>query len=186
MAQLEESAHCARPGKPSTAGRRLVEDQIIALGFEGVSTAEEMLSLFMDMQDKGTVSIKDAVIAYRKASGPVEIKQTHSEAGKYTLRGSGIGLLAGLLLGGPIGGLVGGAAVGAIAAGLKDFGIDDKFIRGVTEALAPSSSMLFLMGNADDPEKFEQELKPFKAIVVTTTLSDEQEKRLKDILAEEG
>jgi uncharacterized membrane protein len=163
-----------------------MESQVIALGFDGVSTAEDMLSLFVDMQEKGVLTLDDAVIAYRQESGPVEIKQTRSVAGKYTLRGTGIGLLAGLLLGGPVGGLVGGAAIGAIAGALKDFGIDDKFIRGVTESLKPNSSMLFLMGKAEDPEQFEEELKPFRAVVVTTTLSEEQETRLKRILAEEG
>ena len=41
------------------------------------------------------------------------------------------------------------------------------------------------MGKADDPEKFFEELKPFKALVATTSLSAEQEIRLKKTLAEE-
>jgi len=162
-----------------------MENNIIVLGFEGKSTAEDMLSVFEDMQDKGLIALDDAVIATRGAGQNVEIKQTKSVTGKFTLRGSGIGLLAGLLLGGPIGGLVGGAAVGAIAGALKDSGMDDKFIRKASEALAPNSSALFLMGKADDPEEFLKELKPFKAVVATTTLSEEQEQRLKEALREE-
>jgi uncharacterized membrane protein len=164
-----------------------MENQMIALGFEGASTADDMLSLFEELQEKGVLTLEDAVIAYRRSGrGQVEIKQTQSVTGKYTARGTGIGLLAGLLLGGPVGGLIGGAAIGAIAGALKDFGIDDKFIRGVTEALEPDTSMLFLMGQVHDREKFEAEIEPFKAVVVSTTLSEEDEARLKGLLAQEG
>ena len=105
--------------------------------------------------------------------------------GKYTIRGSGIGLLAGLLLGGPVGGLVGGTVIGAISGALKDVGIDDKFIRETSEMLKPGSSALFLMGKANEPDKFYAELKPFRALVATTNLSLEQEKVLREMLAEE-
>lgn len=162
-----------------------MESNIVVLGFEGESTAESMLLNIMEMQERGLVTIEDAVVATRGPGTNVEIKQTRSVTGKYAVRGSGVGLLAGLLLGGPIGGLVGGAAIGAISGALKDQGIDDKFIKEVTQALRPNSSALFLMGKAEDPDKFYEEMRPFKAVVATTTLSEEKEKRLKEALAEE-
>ena len=162
-----------------------MDSNIVVLRFDGESQAENMLSIFGDMQDKGIVTLEDAVIATRGPGDNIEIKQSQSVTGKYTLRGSGIGLLAGLLLGGPIGGLVGGTVAGAFAGALKDVGIDDKFIRQTSEMLTPGSSALFLMGRADDPEKFLEELRPFKALVATTSLSAEQENRLKRTLAEE-
>lgn len=162
-----------------------MESNIVVLGFEGESTAEGMLSNIMEMQERGLVTIEDAVVATRGPGTNVEVKQTRSVTGKYAVRGTGAGLLAGLLLGGPIGGLVAGAAIGAITGALKDQGIDDKFINEVSQALRPNSSALFLMGKAEDPEKFYEEMRPFKAIVATTTLSEEKEKRLKEALAEE-
>lgn len=162
-----------------------MESNIVVLGFEGESTAEGMLETLMEMQERGLVTIEDAVVATRGPGTNVEVKQTRSVTGKYAVRGTGAGLLAGLLLGGPIGGLVAGAAIGAITGALKDQGIDDKFIKEVSEALRPNSSALFLMGKAEDPDKFYEEMRPFKAIVATTTLSEEKEKRLKEALAEE-
>ena len=162
-----------------------MESNIVVLGFEGESTAEGMLSNIMEMQERGLVTIDDAVVATRGPGTNVEVKQTRSVTGKYAVRGTGAGLLAGLLLGGPIGGLVAGAAIGAITGALKDQGIDDKFINEVSQALRPNSSALFLMGKAEDPDKFYEEMRPFKAIVATTTLSEEKEKRLKEALAEE-
>jgi uncharacterized membrane protein len=158
---------------------------MIVLGFEGETTAEDMLETFLGMQEKELITIEDAVIASRGVGQNVEIKQTQSVKGKYTLRGSGIGLLAGFLLGGPIGGLIGGTAIGAISGALKDIGIDDKFVRQASEALGPNSSALFLLGTAQDPAAFSAELRPFKATVAMTTLSPEQEKRLKETLADE-
>ena len=162
-----------------------MDSNIVVLRFDGKTQAENMLSIFNDMQDRGIVTLEVSVIASGGAGDNIEIQQTQSVTGKYTLRGSGIGLLAGLLLGGPIGGLVGGTVVGAFAGALKDVGIDDKFIRQTSEMLTPGSSALFLMGRADDRDKFLDELRPFKALVATTSLSAEQEKRLRRTLAEE-
>ena len=162
-----------------------MDSNIVVLRFDGKNQAENMLSIFNDMQDRGIVTLEDSVIASRGPGDNVEIKQTQSVTGKYTLRGTGIGLLGGLLLGGPIGGLVAGAAIGAISGHMKDLGIDDNFIRDSAQALGPNSSALFVMGRAKDLNGFYQELKPYKAVVATTTLSPEQEKRLKAALAHE-
>jgi uncharacterized membrane protein len=163
----------------------MADDNIIVLGFEGKSKAEDMLSLFEQWAEQGWITIEDAVVAVRGPGQEVEIKQTQSLTGKFAARGTGLGLAAGLLLGGPIGGLVAGATIGAIAGKMKDIGIDDDFVREATAALRPDSSALFLMGRTDDPERFYQELKPHKAIVASTSLSPEQERQLRDALAEE-
>jgi uncharacterized membrane protein len=158
---------------------------IVALMFEGAETAESMLDNFMEMQEKGIIELEDAVVASRGPGTEVKVKQTHSVTGKYTLRGSGVGLLAGLLLGGPIGGLVGGAAVGAIAGKMKDIGIDDDFVKNTSTALAPNTSAIFLMVKEANAEEVLAELKPFKGIVLTSTLTDEQEKVLRKTLERE-
>jgi uncharacterized membrane protein len=163
----------------------MADSNIIVLGFEEQTKAEDMLTLFRDWEEQGLITIEDAVVAVRGKSQDVEVKQTRSVTGKYAARGTGIGLAAGLLLGGPIGGLVAGTAIGAIAGKMKDIGIDDDFVREATGALRPESSALFLMGRAEDPERFYQELKPHKAIVATTSLSPEQERRLRDALQDE-
>jgi uncharacterized membrane protein len=162
-----------------------MENNVIVLGFEGQTTALDMLTLFETLQEKEILVIEDAVIATRGVSDKVEIKQTQSVTGKFTLRGTGIGLLAGVLLGGPIGGVVAGATIGAIAGKMKDIGIDDKFIKETSRALGPNSSALFLMGHALDRDKFMEEIRPFKAVVASTTLSPEQEKELQAALKRE-
>lgn len=159
--------------------------QVVVLGFDNRYAAEGMLESLTKMQEEGLIELEDAVVASRGPGIEVEIQQTRSETGKSALRGTGIGLLAGLLLGGPIVGLVGGAAIGAILGAMKDHGLDDKFVDQVSEWVRPNTSALFLLVKEARGEEVLARLKPFKAKVLTTTLSEEQEKRLKGILAEE-
>lgn len=153
--------------------------------FSEATKADAFLENVLDWQEKGLVEVDDAVVAVRTAMGDIKIKQTKSLAGKYTLRGSGIGLLAGMLLGGPIGGLIGGATIGAISGKMKDIGIDDKFIKEISEGLVRNTSALFFLGKSSDPEKLLDELKPFKAFVATTSLDADREKALRKALERE-
>jgi uncharacterized membrane protein len=182
---------------------------LVVLSFEGADTAKGMLDNVRDMQKRGLLQLEDAVVAYREPNAsnatfqqldqdldslPYEpgnrprlnepvIEQTDSRRKRYAAAGGGIGLLVGLLLGGPIG----GAAVGAIIGALKDRGIDDSFIHSVSLSLTPDSSAIFLLvKEGGDAAKIEQELRPFKARVVHTTLAPEVEKQLRDALANES
>jgi uncharacterized membrane protein len=112
----------------------------------------------------------------------LEIKQTHKFAGKFALGGSGIGFLAGMLLGGPIGGLVVGATVGGITGALRDYGIDDKFIKEVSAGVRPGTSALFLMTTGGDAEKLLPEIREHKARLLSSTLPPEQEQALREAL----
>jgi len=161
---------------------------LVILGFEDEFMAEGMLGTVGKLQQEGLLTIEDAVVASRGVGTKVNIKQTESEVGKFTLRGGGIGLIAGMLLGGPIGGVIAGTAVGAVAGKMKDAGIDDDVIDRVSEGLAPESSMLFLLVEEVDPEnleKVEAALRPFKANLLNTTLSEEKQQKLQEILDKE-
>ncbi len=182
---------------------------IHAILFDDYHGADNMLTNVNTWQENGWITVEDAVIATRGAgsdepplivaagsteqpkliagqSAPgmqdVEIKQTNKQGGKFTLGGGGIGLLAGLLFGGPIGGLVIGATAGAIAGALKDYGIDDNFIREVSEGLQPGNSILFLMTSGGDEEKILAELRPHRATLLKTTLPPEREAALRAVL----
>jgi uncharacterized membrane protein len=159
--------------------------QIVVLGFKIEQGAEAMLKDIQKWQEEGLVELEDAVIASSGPGGHVEIQQTHKEGGKFTLRGGGAGLLAGLLLGGPILGFVGGAAAGAIAGALKDYGLDDGFIEEVSKWVQPNTSALFVLVNEVNADAVLDKLRPFEAVVLTTTLPQAGEQRLREALAEE-
>ncbi len=153
--------------------------QLVVLGFDGEETAGGMLVNFKDMQDRGIIKLEDAVVASR-APGTTEVRvqQTDARRGRHAAAGAGIGVLAGWLVGGP----VGGAAIGAIVGAMRDRGVDDAFIRQVSAQMKPDSSAIFLLVQEADGAKVLEELKPFKAQVLHTTLTDDQERTLRDAL----
>ena len=163
---------------------------IVVLGFNDMVGAEDRLINVETWEKKGYFTVKDAVVVTRgSGSNDVEIKQTVKKAGKWSLGGGGIGLLAGILLGGPIGGLVVGATIGAISGAMKDFGISDKFIRNISAGLPAESSALFVMTiptEGRDDEEFYAELKSHKAKVISTTLDDETAEKLTQLMKDEG
>ncbi len=160
---------------------------IVVLGFESQYGAEAMLDDVRRWQEEGLIEVEDAVLASAGPGGKVEIQQTRRSEGKFALRGGGAGLVAGALLGGPILGLVAGAIVGAIKGKRKDkdWGLDDDFVQAASGWVQADRSALFLLVKQADAEQLRIRLKPHKAMVLTTTLAPEQEKRLRQVLAEE-
>ena len=163
-------------------------NNIVVLGFESEYGAEAMLEDVRRWQEEGLIEVEDAVIASAGPGGKVDIKQTHrSEKGKFALRGGGVGLLAGALLGGPILGVVAGVAVGALKGRSKDkkFGLDEEFVEQVSGWVHANRSALFLLVKQANAEQLRVKLRPLKATILSTTLAPEQERNLRQALAEE-
>jgi len=157
---------------------------IIVLGFDHEYGAEGMLEHLNTFQQEGLILLEDAVIAERGVEGNVTIKQANPQAGKTSLKGSGVGLLAGLLLGGPIMGAAAGAGIGAIVGSVRDFGLDDHFVEGISESLKPESSALFLLVKEAKTEELQGRFDKYEARVITTSLSTDKQKALQKFLGE--
>lgn len=181
------------------------DSNLVVMTFEGVQTAEALYEEIEKMEKAKLVEIQDAVIVERgedaanlivspgtatsteiatptstEGNKPqITVKQTHGKRGKYAAIGGGVGLLAGAILGGPIGLMVVGAAgIGAIAAALKDFGVDDSSIDGVKQRLQQNTSALMLLGKANDRDAFLAKLSEFNAQIVMTSLDADVEREL--------
>lgn len=153
--------------------------KIVVLAFEGEHTADGMLDNFLDMEKRGVLQLEDAVIVSRPAgTTEVTIDQTRFKRGRAAAKTGAVGLLAGMLVGGPLVGLTAGALWG----GLRDKGLDDKFVRRLSDKLGPDSSGLFLQVSGGDSEKVIEELQPHQATVITTELDPALEKKLRDSL----
>jgi uncharacterized membrane protein len=86
----------------------------------------------------------------------------------------------GLLFAVPWMGLAVGAAAGAAIGGLTDHGVDDKFIQEVAETIQPGHSALFLLIHTGDLATWLDELKAFEPTVLKTSLSQEDEAKLRE------
>ncbi len=152
---------------------------LIVLTFKNETGAAEMRDTLVGLQKQKIVALEDAAVVVRKQDGKVKVKQAVNLVGAGTLGGAFWGMLIGLLFWAPWLGLAIGAATGAVSGALTDVGVDDKFIKEVGEAIEPGNSALFLLVSEATPDKLEDELKKFDAQVYQTSLSKEDEARLK-------
>ena len=156
--------------------------KIVVLGFDRQFGAEGMLEQIEKYEQEGLITLEDGVIASRGVGGYVDIKQARPQGGKSALKGGGVGLLAGLLLGGPILGVAAGAGIGAIINSFKDYGLDDDFVKEITESLKPESSALFLLVKEAKAEEFQGKFDQWEAHVITTSLPPDKEKALREMI----
>ncbi len=88
----------------------------------------------------------------------------------------------------PIAGFVLGGAlsVGAevLSGSLADYGINDDFIKSLSETIPLNSSALFILVRNAQPEKVLAELTDVKGKVLRTPLFPEQEKKLQEAVAD--
>jgi uncharacterized membrane protein len=166
---------------------------LVVVSFKGEDTADQVLNKLAALQKEHLIDLDDACVVVRDQSGQVHLKQTLNLVGLGAASGgfSGLmwGTLAGLLLLNPLAGLLTGvtgaalgAGVGALAGALQDYGIDDAFMRSLGATIEPGSSALFVLVRRATPDKVLPELRPFGGTVLQTSLSHEQEERLRQAL----
>ncbi|MCK4977755.1 MAG: DUF1269 domain-containing protein [Anaerolineales bacterium] len=156
---------------------------LIVFTFKNETGAEEMRDALVKMQKEKLITLEDAAVVIRKQDGKLKVKQAVSLVGAGALGGSFWGLLIGLLFWAPWLGLAIGAATGALAGKMTDTGVDDKFIKEVGEAIEPGNSALFLLVIEATTDKVLDGLKDFDAEVYQTSLSKEDEAKLRETFA---
>jgi uncharacterized membrane protein len=92
-------------------------------------------------------------------------------------------MLFGLLFFAPFLGMAIGAATGALFGKATDYGINDKFIKQVSESIKPGNSALFMLVSDTKIDKVVEQLKPFKGEIIHTSLSKDEEAQLKKAFA---
>jgi uncharacterized membrane protein len=164
---------------------------LVVLDFDGIGTADEVLTKLRSLQREHLIDLEDACVVIHTEAGKVQIKQainlvaTGAAGGAST--GILIGALAGLLLLNPLAGLVAGgiagAGFGAVSGSLGDYGINDNFIKSLGKTIPKGSSALFALIRRSTPDKMLPEIEPFKPRVLKTSLSREQEDKLRAALS---
>lgn len=168
--------------------------ELLVVGFENAYEADRALTELTRLQKEYLIELEDAVVAVRSPDGQVRIKQSVNLAGigaaQGGLAGAMWGSLIGLLFLNPLAGLAIGGAVGAgsgaLSGSLVDYGIDDDFIKQLSDTLKPDTSALFLLIRKAQPEKILHELSGFKGRILRSSLSPEQERKIQDALSNAG
>ena len=165
---------------------------LIVVAFKGEDTADQVLNKLLALQKEHLIDLEDACVVVRDRHGNVHLKQAVNLVGVGAASGGAWGALWGTLIGllflNPLAGLLTGAAIGAgtgaLSGALSDYGIDDEFIRSVGSTIEPGSSALFILVRRATLDKVLPELRPFGGTVLRTSLSNEQEERLRQALQE--
>jgi uncharacterized membrane protein len=164
---------------------------LVVLGFDGLHTADEVLNKLRSLQKEHLIDLEDACVVERDDGGKIHVKQavnlTAIGAKTGGLWGAMWGTLVGVLFMNPLAGMVLGAAVGAgsgaLSGSLANYGIDDGFIKKLGETITPNSSARFVLVRRATEDKVLPEIEPFKPRVLKTSLSNEQEEKLKAALS---
>mgnify|MGYP003574537284 CR=1 FL=1 len=159
---------------------------LVVFTFKTEDGAAQMRDELVALQKQELIALEDAAVVVRRQDGKVKVKQATSLAGAGALGGAFWGMLIGLLFFAPWLGLAIGAITGAVAGGLTDIGVDDKFIKEVGNSIEPGNSALFLLIAKITPDKVIEKVKHFDAEVYQTSLTEEQEAQLRDAFHHEG
>jgi uncharacterized membrane protein len=152
--------------------------------FKEADGAERAVSTLADLQTRGLIAVHDAAtVSWPMGRKRPRTRQLHDLAGAGALSGSFWGLLFGLLFFVPLFGMAVGAALGAVGGALADVGIDDDFIDSVRMEVQPGTSALFTLTSDAVPEKVRDAFAAHKPQLIHTSLSGEEETRLREYFA---
>jgi uncharacterized membrane protein len=167
--------------------------ELIVLAFDHPDQADSVLNRLVQLEKEYLVDLEDSVVAVRDESGKVRLKQSLNLAAAGAASGGVSGALWGSLVGllflNPLAGMVLGGALGAgsgaLARSMTDYGIDDDLITRLADTIPERSSALFLLIRKVQPEKVLEEFRGEQARILRTSLSPEQEERLRSALAKD-
>lgn len=163
---------------------------LVVIAFNGRDTADRVLNDLRSMQREYLVDLEDAAIVTRDDKGKLHLKQSVNMVGMGAMSGGTWGALWGVLVGvlfmnpliGLIAGAAAGAGAGALAGALSDYGINDDFIKQVGETVCGDSSALFVLLRKVTFDKVLPEFEKYEGRVVKTSLTGEQEEKLRAAL----
>lgn len=153
---------------------------LIVVAFDNETGADKMRDALVGMQKRHLVTLEDAAVVVRKPDGKVKVKQAANLVGEGALGGAFWGMLIGIIFWIPWLGAGIGALSGAVSAHFTDIGVDDDFIKEVGDTIDPGHSALFLLVKEATPDKIVGELKQYKGKILQTSLSAEDEAKLKE------
>jgi uncharacterized membrane protein len=157
---------------------------LIAVAYPEEGTAQKVLDTLTRLGREYLIDLADACYVTRGQDGKVQLHQAVNLTAAGATSGALWGGLVGLLFLMPLAGLIVGGATGALVGKLTDVGIDDAMMKSLGEQLQPGSSALFVLVRSVTADKVLPEVQQYGGTVLKSSLSKEQEARLRAVLAE--
>jgi uncharacterized membrane protein len=154
--------------------------EMVVLAFDGVETADKAKNRLVDLDSQYLIDLDQVVEVVRKPDGQVKIKEEPRLTGVGALGGGFWGFLVGLIFLVPAAGFLIGTATGAIAGHFAKYGITKEYMQQINEAIQPGQSALFALAEDVKVDKVVPMLTEFHPRVLRTSLTTEQETKLKE------
>ena len=157
--------------------------EMISIVYPNSETAFTARERLAELQSEYLVELADAVVATKDAAGAVELHQAVNLTAAGAASGGFWGSLIGLLFFNPLLGLAVGAAAGALSGRLSDYGIPDGQIRELAATFRPGTAGLFVLVRKFTADKIAAEMARFGGTVLRTSLSLDEEQKLREALS---
>ena len=159
---------------------------LVVIEYDDEYKALEVRLTLLKLQQDYLIDMEDAVVAVKDANGKVKLHQAVNMTAAGAARGGLWGSLIGVLFLGPFFGIgtLAGAAAGAVSGALTDIGINNDFMKKLSEGFQPGTSALFVLVRSSTPDKVVEEIKKYGGTVLQTSLSHEEEAKLQAALDE--
>jgi len=157
---------------------------LIVVAYDDMYKAEEMRLKLQKLGREYLIDCDDAVVAVKDEKGKIKLHQMHNLTAAGAVSGGFWGTLIGVIFLNPLLGMAAGAAAGAVGGALSDVGINNQFMKQLSEHLKPGSSALFVLVRKVTPDKVLAELEGTGGKVIQTSLTHEEEHKLQAVLDE--
>ena len=157
---------------------------LIAITYDDEQSGREAFNALGELQKLQLIELEDAAFATKNQKGKVKVKQTleKQHTGAVATFGFFWGFLIGLIFGGPIFWGLATALLGGLIAKGTDLGIDNDFMKEVSDSLEPGGSAIFAMVVKSTPDKVQAEMAKYGGHLAQTSLSEEDEQKLRQAL----
>jgi uncharacterized membrane protein len=157
---------------------------LVVIAYTDEHKAEEVRLTLLKLQREYLIDLEDAVVATKSAEGKIKLNQAVNLTASGAVAGGFWGTLVGMLFLSPLLGAAVGASAGAVSGALSDVGINDEFMKQLSEKLDAGSSALFILVRKATPDKVLDQIKTYGGTVLQTSLSHEDEAKLQAALDE--
>jgi uncharacterized membrane protein len=156
---------------------------LVVITFDNPDEAGRLRETLRSVERQDLVNLDDSAIVVKDQEGKIHVKNEMDRGVKIGAVGGG---LLGLLIGGiffPLAGLLVGALTGGLVGASLDLGVQQQFVKHVSEELQPGTSALFFIVRAANPDVAIAALKPYKGKIYHASFPPEAEQQLRQILS---
>jgi uncharacterized membrane protein len=153
---------------------------MVVLAFDDIDTAEKVRGRLIDLNTQYLLRLDQAVEVVRENNGKIKIKDEPRLTGIGAFGGAFWGLLIGFIFLMPLLGVVVGEVSGAVVGHFTRYGINKEYMKQVEAAIQPGQSAIFIKADDVKIDRVVPMLQEFHPRVLRTSLTTEQEEKLKE------